>query len=407
MPLALFALYLLKNFLPAKLQEMISDREDKNLQALSSKPIWIHAASGEIEYAKSLVRQLKTELPQIPIMVTFFSPSAKKLILKFPGLDLVRAAPWDTASEVEKFLSFYQPRVALFARTDVWPEMASQLKKRKIPSALFAATFSENSTRGRLFASSLTRTALNSLNRIFCVSQLDAENIEALGVHTPLEISGDTRFDQVIFRGQNPHPIKNELKPSSTHPVLVAGSTWPQDEEVLFSSLAFWFKAGGKLILAPHETSTERIKNLKIQLQNLGYTSVLYSEGTKWQQEDILLIDQVGHLHELYSWGNLAFVGGSFKDKVHSVMEPLSAGLQVMVGPHHLNNREALQFQYLILEPGYFAVHVVQNSSDIQMVMAKVIDSSLKPHPEILHKVQACSGATFRLATWIRECLRV
>lgn len=406
-PTALFFLYLFRNFLPSKMQEMISDRDDKNLQALSSRPIWIHAASGEIEYAKSLIRQLKAELPQVPIMVTFFSPSAKKLIAQFPGLDLVRALPWDTPKEAQKFLNFYQPRVALFARTDVWPEMAFELKKKKIPSALFSATFSENSTRSRFISSSLTRSALNSLNRIFCVSQVDAENIEELGVGTPLEISGDTRFDQVIYRGKNPHPVKDQLRPSGAGKILIAGSTWPQDEEVLFESLAYWFQQGGKLILAPHETSKAHLDKLAGQILEKGFRMIRYSEAEKWDQEDILLIDQVGHLHELYSWADVAFVGGSFKDKVHSVMEPLSAGLQVMVGPYHENNREALQFQYLILEPGLFAVQVVQNAPEIEFVMSKVLSSQTRSHPQILQKVESSSGSTARLITWIRECLRV
>ena len=406
-PVALFFLYLFRNFLPAKIQEMINDRDNKNLQALSAKPIWIHAASGEIEYAKSLIRELKSQLPQVPILVTYFSPSAKKLLQKFPGIDLVRAMPWDNPRDVQKFLSFYQPRIALFARTDVWPEVAHEIKKRNIPSALFSATFSENSTRSKLIASSLTRTALSSLSRIFCVSQNDAENMEELGVSSAFEISGDTRFDQVIYRLKNPHPVKTELRPAADKKVLILGSSWPQDEEVLIQSFAYWKKSQGKIILAPHEVGEPRLSSLQQKLEQLGFSCLRYSQASQWQSEDILLVDQVGCLHELYTWADLAFVGGSFKDKVHSVMEPLSAGIQVMVGPYHHNNREALQFQYLILGPGNFAVQPVQNAAEIEILMQKALSFQGRVHDEILLKVKQSSGATERLIQWIRECLRV
>jgi 3-deoxy-D-manno-octulosonic-acid transferase len=288
--------------------------------------------------------------------------------------------------------------------------MAQALKERKTPSALFSATFSENSTRKRLISSSLTRTALNSLNRIFCVSQSDAENLEELGVHTPLEIAGDTRFDQVLYRLTHPHPVKQELKPKKQNhqqKIFICGSTWPQDEEVLLSSFSYWIQHQGKIILAPHEVSNTRIKKLKDRLNEMGFSCALYSEASTWEKENILLIDQVGCLQELYTWADLAFVGGSFKDKVHSVMEPLSAGLHVMVGPYHQNNREALQFQYLILQPGLFAVQMIQGAPDIEFVMSRTLQQTRSSHPEILHKVETCTGATARLVVWIRECLRI
>lgn len=405
--MTLFFLNLFQNFLPPKIQEMILDRDQKNFQNLNSRPIWIHASSGEIEYAKSLVRKLKTELPQVPIMVTFFSPSAKKLISRFPGVDLVLACPWDSEKKISDFLKFYKPRIVLFARTDVWPTLAFQLKMNKIPCALFSATFSENSTRKRILASSLTRTALNSLNRIFCVSQVDAENLEDLGVKVPLEISGDTRFDQVLFRIENPNPFKNSLFSSdSSKPIFVCGSTWPQDEEVLIPTFQHWLSLGGKVVLAPHEVSIERIHRLTENLKKSKLPYIKYSESESWPGSEILILDQVGCLQEVYGQSHLAFVGGSFKDKVHSVMEPLCVGMQVLVGPYHYNNREAIQFQYLILGPGLFAVQVVQNSEEIKNVMTAQISHFETTQLKILNRVSQCSGATERLSSWVRECIK-
>ncbi len=400
LPIVLVFLNLLKHFLPAKIQEMIQDRENLNLQLLPARPIWIHASSGEIEYAKSVIRNLKSLFPQTPILVTYFSPSAKKLIQKFPGIDLAMALPWDSRKAVRKFLDFYQPRLFLIARTDVWPEIARETHLRKIPSLLFSATLTMESSRRGFLSGSLSRTALRNLDQIFSVSREDLEIFHDMGILN-VEVTGDTRYDQVLNRLRNPNPIRLELKPTLLRgKIFVAGSTWPDDEEILVPALASWIASGNRVILAPHEISEARILEIQKRLQDLHLTVDRYSQAPAWNSE-ILLVDQIGCLQELYTWGDLAFVGGSFKDKIHSVMEPLCAGLPVLVGPYHTNNREALQFQHLLLEPGFFAVNLVQSSKDFEEILAR----SLKirtPNPKILAKVQELSGASSLITDWVQ-----
>ena len=382
---------------------MLSDRENMNLQLLPARPLWIHASSGEIEYAKSVIREIKRCYPQIPVMVTYFSPSAKKLIQKFSGIDLAMALPWDHRHSVQKFLDFYKPRAFLVARTDVWPEIAVETKRRRIPSLLFAATIAEHSSRKGWIAGALTRTALNSLSQIFCVSAADLENLQSLGVRTEASVAGDTRFDQVIYRLKNPNPVKTELKPQGKNTkIFVMGSTWPQDEEILLPALKKWIGLGHRAILAPHEVGTERIEKLEAELEKiLGKRPDRYSKINSWTAP-VLLVDQMGVLQELYAWGDVAFVGGSFKDKVHSVMEPLCAGLPVLVGPYHQNNREALQFQNSLLKPGFFAVNVVQNSKEIEDILYQALDLPT-PNPLILKKTQEFSHTTEKIIDWLNQ----
>jgi len=401
LPFAVSVLEIFSFLLPAKMREMVEDRASRNFQALPSRPIWIHASSGEIEYAKSVVRSVKEQYPQVPILVTYFSPSAKKLIQKFPGIDLAMALPWDLRPEVSRFLDFYKPRACLIARTDVWPEVARQLQKRKIPSALFAATLVKNSSRRGWLASSLTRVALNALSIIFCVSPEDEENFRALKLRSKVVVAGDTRFDQVLHRLQNPSTVKTELRPQGPAPIFVCGSTWPQDEEILLDAFGAWFEKGGRLILAPHEVSEARLQALTRALVARGWSVQIYQQAVSWSSQ-ILLVDQVGCLQELYTWGHLAFVGGSFKDKVHSVMEPLCIGMPVCVGPYHLNNREALQFQQLILKPGFFAVNVIQNSQDLKSVMSASLSLAV-PSAPLLARVREVSGATARVVQWLED----
>lgn len=403
LPLALRVLKAVRKWLPSKLQEMIQDRGFQNLQALGARPIWIHASSGEIEYAKSVIRALKEKFPQTPVLVTYFSPSAKKLIQKFPGIDLAMALPWDRRQDLQKFLSFYKPRACLIARTDVWPEMAYQIKKQRIPSLLFSATLASGSSRRGLFASSLNRLALNSLDLIYCVSLSDEENFRDLGVKTPIEINGDTRFDQVLHRLNQPNPVDTGLAPAVGEKIFICGSTWPQDEEILFAAWPFWIQKGGRVIVAPHEVSSARLTQIETQLQKQGLSFQRYSAGGSWKSS-VLIVDQIGILQEIYTWGTLAFVGGSFKDKVHSVMEPLCVGLPVLLGPYHQNNREALHFQHVVLGPAFFGVTPVRNAVEMGTSMSQAWESPA-PHPLILAEVQKCSGATRKLSVWLEQQL--
>jgi 3-deoxy-D-manno-octulosonic-acid transferase len=408
-PVAVFLLRICKNMLPEKLKVMVEERESPNWPQLSSRPLWIHASSGEIEYAKSTIRALKDLWPQRLILITYFSPSAKKLIKSLGNVDAIVPLPWDEKKKVHQFLAHFKPEILLIARTDVWPEFAYQTKKSRIPSILFAATFATESKRQGLFSSPLTRFAFNQLTLIHCVSEEDEAEIQKLGASTKIEIAGDTRYDQVLWRLEHPLPLQQEFDPpdrtKSNHLVFVAGSTWPQDEAILLPALPHFIKSGGRVVIAPHEVGAERIDQLISQLRALNLSTLQYSQGSAWNIEttEVLVVDQIGSLQEIYSWGDLAFVGGSFKDKVHSVMEPLAAGLPVLVGPFHSNNREALHFQHVLIDR-VPAVTVIQDFEDLAIALHRFY-SKQKDIPQIKiglkSKVHSRAGATTELITQI------
>lgn len=320
-------------------------RKRRTYPDFPQKPIWIHASSGEFEYAKSVIRELKKMDPSLPIVVTYFSPTYAKNVENFPGVDFALPLPLDLPGPVSFFLKRIQPRALLLSRTDFWPELLSQTRKRKIPIHVFSYT-QKSPDRISWLAKSFTRWRLNMVDQIYCVSQEDKANIEAMNTTTPVEVLGDTRYDQVRFRLDHPKELPHSLKPSPDIPCLVAGSTWPEDETVLLAAVKP-LVAGGRLqlILVPHETDEKHLAGIKNELAQHKMDFVLFSAKESWQPHQVLLVDQVGCLAELYSWGEMAFVGGSFKKTVHSVMEPLGAGLKTFVGPLHLNNREAIEFQ--------------------------------------------------------------
>lgn len=334
------------------------------------RSIGIHAASGEIEYAFPLIRKIKETHPDYNVVVTLSSMSVLKAVMNQPLVDAVGPAPIDLVWLVDRFLKKYNFKVFLFARTDVWPEMSLQLKQRKTPSYLFSATFSDASSGKGHWINALTRSALNNLTKIMAVSENDKKNIEAIGVTTAIEVCGDTRYDQVFFKKLN---TKKDLpKQPIDKKIFVAGSTWPQDEAVLFPALA---KAASRwrAVIAPHEINEETLAPIEVffSKQNLK-TARLSKIRNSLETWDVLIIDQYGYLFHLYSWAHLTFVGGSFKSKVHSVMEPLSFFKPVCVGPHHSNNREALEFKTIpMISSKTSWVQPIQNSSGLEQLLSQ------------------------------------
>ncbi len=326
-----------------------------------TRPIWIHCASGEFEYAKPVIKRLKKKT-LVPILVTYFSPSVKKAVESFPGVDMSCPLPWDKSEEWEKFFDHHQPRMLMIARTDTWPEMLRQARLHQVPTLLFSATLVATSGRAKPLSRLFSKFVFDNLDAIYCVTQEDQNLFAQLGSGDKAIVVGDTRYDQVIERLQNPKPISSYVA-ATEKSTLIAGSTWPEDEAVLIPALA-QVKGSVRAILVPHEPHLDHIRDLERMAQSEGLSVERYSKLTSGWASDILVIDQAGILAELYLTGTFAFVGGSFKKTVHSVMEPLAAGCPTIVGPLHTNNREAVSFQSLLTPSGLPSVLVASDTDD-------------------------------------------
>jgi 3-deoxy-D-manno-octulosonic-acid transferase len=361
---------------------------------MSSRPIWIHASSGEIEYARSLVRELQNNFPQLPLLVTHTSISSMKAISEL-GVSVWGVAPLDTPQDLKSFIKKWNPRACLIARTDIWPQTIKELNRIQIPSFLFSATFAQGSKKISFFSRQILKKVLPLINKIYFVSSQDEDICRAFFPNVKGEIMGDTRYDQVIYRLQKTAPL-----PFPTHPkILVAGSTWEQDEKVLFS--AFQNLKDWKLVLAPHEVDDFHIEQIKKFLDQSNFRYQLWSTGLQnfsWEKTDVLLVDKVGVLASLYPYANISFVGGSFKRQVHSVMEALAAGSLVIVGPFYENNREAIEFKDL----GF--VETVKDSIGFCEAVSKLASTNSNLRTNLEKEILKRQGTTQKIVQDLEAC---
>jgi 3-deoxy-D-manno-octulosonic-acid transferase len=361
-----------------------------------NQAIWVHASSGEIEYAKSLIKDLKARFPQDPIVVTYSSESAEKLFENIKDkVDLFLPLPWDDRYSMNLLIQKLSPKILIISRTDLWPEMIQQCANRNIPIALISYFPSLGS--GGFWLKHL----LNKLNFISCVDTAVENWVKSLICNrkTIVQTDGDTRFDQVFIRLEQPTKI---VLPSDEK-ILTLGSTWPEDEAQVHELMAAAIRDGYKIILSPHDISENRLHAVQLWLREKGfsYRFLSHVEAPITFNFQVLVIDQIGYLADAYRYSDLAFVGGSFKSRVHSVMEPLACGLPVFVGPHYQNNPEALRYS---IKPKY--IFTAENAKELLEAYKKITSQNLPAlKAEIRNEMQKNKGATKKIADFIQHNL--
>ena len=363
------------------------------------RPLWFHCSSGELEYAKPVIRLIKKQYPKEKILVTFFSPSVEGALKGLSDIDFFCPLPWDTPQHQSEFIDYHKPKALLIARTDLWPEMLNQCRRKDIPTLLFSKTV--NSSKSGL-QKWVDQNLLHLIDSIYVVSDEDRKTLTQSGFKKAVEVSGDTRYDQCLYRLKHPKEIK-ELKPSPSKKIFIMGSSWPADEEIAIPALAS-LQERLATIIAPHEPTREHLKNIEKKLteQNLSWT--YYSQAQGWNQNQVLIVDKVGILADLYAWADFSFIGGSFDRGVHSVMESLAQGCLTFVGPKHLNNREAIEFKKLSLQGSLSPVQVIQSTKDLKAILLQATEEwtgvqRIQLKSEIIKK----SGSSKKILSWLEK----
>ena len=311
-----------------------------------SRPLlWMHAPSvGEGLQARPVIDLVRERDDRLQLAYTYFSPSAREFAERL-RVDFRDVLPFDGTRDMRAALAALSPTALVFSKLDVWPTLAREAARRGTRLGLISATLARGSSRRSGLAGALLRSTYARLDRVGAISADDADRLIALGVPSSrVTITGDTRYDQVWARARRVDRGSALLHSlTSDRPTLVAGSTWPADEAVL---LPAWSRVrgrvpGARLIIAPHEPTLEHLASIERWALDEGVS--LARLGTPAEQSaDVVLVDRVGVLGDLYALATAAYVGGGFHAAgLHSVLEPAAFGAPVVFGPRHEASRDA------------------------------------------------------------------
>ena len=334
----------------AELQASIAQRD--------TPIIWIHCASlGEFEQGRPLIEKIKSKSSSVRILLTFFSPSGYEVRKKYAGADYVFYMPLDTASNAKKFVEIVNPSMAIFVKYEFWLNHLEELTRRNIPHFLISAIFREDQIFFKSFGEIFKR-ALQQYSHVFTQDEKSFSLLKSSNLQH-ISIAGDTRFDRVAEIASTSKDILIAAAFSGkSSKIIVAGSTWSEDEDRLFPALKKHFTEGWKLIIAPHEISADRLISIENQLTNNGIAAGKITRFSKASESDVsnaqvLIIDNIGMLSSLYRYGNIAYIGGGFGKSIHNTLEAAVYGIPVVFGPKYQKFNEAIG---LIVCKGGFGV---------------------------------------------------
>ncbi len=301
--------------------------------------VWFHCASvGEFEQGRPLIEAYRKKFPLHKVVLTFFSPSGYELRKNYSGADYIFYLPADTRRNAKKFLDLVQPQLAVIVKYEFWYHFLSELKRREIPAVLVSAKFRTDQWLFRSLASPLKRQVM-ALPKIFVQDKNSLHILQQHGFSNG-ELAGDTRFDRVWEIAQSPKQLPVIINFKAEKKLLVAGSTWPQDEK-LMAQLMKEITASWRLVLVPHEIGDAHISELKKTFP----AALLYSEaesGKSAADSPVMIVDRVGFLSSVYQYADIAYIGGGFGAGIHNSLEAAVYGIPVLFGPNYHKFNEAL-----------------------------------------------------------------
>ncbi len=306
--------------------------------------IWFHCSSlGEFEQGRPLMEKLRESMPGKKILLTFFSPSGYEVRKNYPGADYIFYLPADTRKNASRFLEIVKPGLAFFVKYEFWYHYLTQLKKSGIKTYLVSGIFRPGQIFFRFYGKWF-RQILRSFTHFFLQDEESARLLKSTGL-TNFTVSGDTRFDRVFSIANKAIDLPVIQSFCSGRMTLVAGSTWPPDEEIIVRFINE-NKLPVRFIIVPHEIHELGIKQLlySIKVKTTRYSSLADSSLTgdsSGSSAEVMIVDTIGILSSVYKYGKLAYIGGGFGKGIHNILEAATFGLPVIFGPNYEKFREA------------------------------------------------------------------
>ena len=364
----------------------------------TDKTIWFHAASlGEYEQGLPVIEEIKSIYPNHKIVVTFFSPSGYEVRKNNTVADVTVYLPLDTPKNAKRFLELVHPELVFFIKYEFWINYLDQLKKQSIPTYLISGIFREKQLFFKWYGG-FYRKALNTFTHFFVQNENSKKLITQLG-KTNVTISGDTRFDRVvaILEKDNTLDFISEFKNNT--PTIVIGSSWPKDETLLIEYINSC-TLDVKFIIAPHNIKTEQIENLK---NTITKKAVLFSEKDNkvLPQFNVFIIDTIGILTKIYSYADIAYVGGGFGNPgVHNILEPATFGVPIVIGPNYSHFEEATA---LVNMKGCISITSQEQLNQTFDLLVQNTDERFEKGDICRTFVQMNKGATKKIINYIKN----
>jgi len=323
-----------------------------------SRTIWIHCASlGEFEQGRPVIEAIKREMPQLKILLTFFSPSGYEIRKNYPDADCIVYLPSDTRGNALKFINLVNPEFVIFVKYEFWHNYISVLYNIRIPLYLISAIFRSEQHFFKWYGS-FFRDMLRKFTRIFVQDQNSLDLLSGLDLKN-ISLSGDTRFDRVVTISGTARDIPQLKQFRGGEKLFLAGSSWKQDEEIIAQYINR-YPGRMKWVFAPHLTDKPNVDRLE-KLFNVSV--VRFSEfNLETSSARVMIIDNIGMLSSAYQYAYVAAIGGGFGKGIHNILEPACWGIPVMFGPNHKKFREAVD---LINEKGAMTFDSIGSFSDI------------------------------------------
>lgn len=324
--------------------ETIRNYEQAHPERRLKDCVWFHAASvGEFEQARPIIERLRKEQPWRPILLTFFSPSGYEMRKNYDHVDLVTYLPFATKRNAKQFVTLIRPSMAIFVKYEFWPAYIRELHKQQVPLYSLSSIFNPKQYFFRWYGHR-GRRLLKLFTHLFVQDEQSAILLRKYGI-SQVSIAGDTRFDRVTEIAGHAKRIEavERFVKGATH-VIVAGSTWQEDEELLKqymdNHMSSIYGDSTKLILVPHEIDEAHLHRI-FQLWQGKFVRLTQADKHNIGHVDTMVVDTMGLLSSIYQYGHIAYVGGGFGEGIHNTIEPAVYGLPVVFGPNYESFREA------------------------------------------------------------------
>lgn len=339
----------------------------------NQRTIWFHCASlGEFEQGLPVIKALQNQFPEKQILVTFFSPSGFQIAKKQQHTFVISYLPIDVLPQMKRFVYLVNPEKVFFVKYEFWYNLMFALHQKSIPFYYISAIFRENQVFFKSFGKWFAQH-LHFAKHFFVQDDNSEKLLHKLHISN-VTISGDTRFNRVKEIVQQNNFVdyidifKNQQK------LIVFGSTWKEDNDLIIEYLHKNNPENLKIVIVPHQIKTSEIQ--KLQEQILPFSSVKYSEIIKQKVNEnqlkntnVLIIDSVGLLSKLYSYVDIAYVGGGFgKEGVHNVLEPAVFGVPILIAPIF---NKFIEAESLVKKGG---ILVIQNAEELSNAISFLSD---------------------------------